>query len=275
MGPASSGWNDIVCQPPLVQAPPLGASSTTVATMPMPSSLPCSLLCLLHAACRCQSVTPPAAAAPSPQHHAGPHRPQEVPQGAAAAQGRPQPGAPAGRQRVHHQERLRQRERGGGARAVQHGMKCAASSAVAWLCCRGGRTPITACPQLVLACINSCVGCPGLTASLPPVLPPQGEEAETTRVQLAQDLGKGNAAERQSRVKLHEVGACEAGWPGGHPTAGPEPTGMTELLQGGLPQCAACSCWRHMCQPEGPLVSAAYTPAADPHACSTCIHLAT
>ncbi|GFH07587.1 brix domain-containing protein, partial [Haematococcus lacustris] len=34
----------------------------------------------------------------------------------------------------------------------------------------------------------------------------EGEEAEASRVTLGQDLGKGNAAGRASRVRLHEVG---------------------------------------------------------------------
>ena len=34
----------------------------------------------------------------------------------------------------------------------------------------------------------------------------EGEEAEASRVTLAQDLGKGNTAGHASRVRLHEVG---------------------------------------------------------------------
>lgn len=34
----------------------------------------------------------------------------------------------------------------------------------------------------------------------------EGEDAETSRVTLAQDLGRGNVAARQSRVRLHEIG---------------------------------------------------------------------
>ena len=43
----------------------------------------------------------------------------------------------------------------------------------------------------------------------PPLDPPQeseGEDAEASRVTLAQDLGRGNVASRQSRVRLHEIG---------------------------------------------------------------------
>ncbi|KAG2428710.1 hypothetical protein HXX76_011414 [Chlamydomonas incerta] len=34
----------------------------------------------------------------------------------------------------------------------------------------------------------------------------EGEDAETSRVTLAQDMGRGNVATRQSRVRLHEIG---------------------------------------------------------------------
>lgn len=34
----------------------------------------------------------------------------------------------------------------------------------------------------------------------------EGEDAETSRVELDQDMGRGNVAARQSRVRLHEVG---------------------------------------------------------------------
>jgi len=34
----------------------------------------------------------------------------------------------------------------------------------------------------------------------------EGEDAEASRVTLAQDLGHGNTAGRTSRVRLHEVG---------------------------------------------------------------------
>lgn len=36
----------------------------------------------------------------------------------------------------------------------------------------------------------------------------EGEEAAESRVTLAQSMGRGNIAERQSRVKLQEVNAC-------------------------------------------------------------------
>lgn len=41
-----------------------------------------------------------------------------------------------------------------------------------------------------------------------PVCPQEseGEDAEASRVTLAQDMGKGNSASRQSRVRLHEIG---------------------------------------------------------------------
>lgn len=34
----------------------------------------------------------------------------------------------------------------------------------------------------------------------------EGDDAEASRVILAQDMGKGNEAARQSRVRLHEIG---------------------------------------------------------------------
>ncbi len=36
----------------------------------------------------------------------------------------------------------------------------------------------------------------------------EGEDAAETRVTLAEDVGRGNLASRQSRVKLQEVQAC-------------------------------------------------------------------
>jgi hypothetical protein len=101
-----------------------------------------------------------------------------------------------------------------------------------------------------------------LTAcSLPPAPPPQGEEAETTRVQLAQDLGKGNAAERQSRFKLHEVSDCLAAgaplccrtWPDWHEWAA--------AACSRLPCCLACSSLRHTL-PEHTCCSILMLPAA-------------
>ena len=36
----------------------------------------------------------------------------------------------------------------------------------------------------------------------------EGEEAAEARVNLAQDMGRGNMASRQSRVRLQEVRTC-------------------------------------------------------------------
>ncbi len=39
----------------------------------------------------------------------------------------------------------------------------------------------------------------------------EGEDAEASRVMLAQGLGRGNVAARQSRIRLHEVRTLSAG----------------------------------------------------------------
>ena len=45
-----------------------------------------------------------------------------------------------------------------------------------------------------------------LMSTLNPHQESEGEDAEASRVTLSQDLGKGNVAARQSRVRLHEIG---------------------------------------------------------------------
>lgn len=43
----------------------------------------------------------------------------------------------------------------------------------------------------------------------------EGDDPDTTRVELAEDLGKGNQKARQSRIRLHEVGGFVCVWGGG------------------------------------------------------------